>query len=80
MPECLIQRAGYVTLHATTKEALMPTTPNTPASTTAVDRLVLDAAIVRGTQPSSYASLEFSCFEAEASSIPTCASYCFCAE
>lgn len=58
----------------------MPTTPNTPASTSAIDRLVLDAASVRGAQPSSYASLEFSCFEAEASSIPTCAGYCFCAE
>ena len=94
MPECLIQRAGYVTLHATTKEALMPTTPNSPVSVSAVDRLVLGAASVRGTEPSnyggvptcfeveasSYASLEFSCFEAEASSIPTCASYCFCAE
>ena len=58
----------------------MPTTPQAPASTSAVDRLVLEATSVRGAHPSSYASLEFSCFEAEASSIPTCASYCFCTD
>ena len=94
MQECLIRRASYVTLHATTKEALMPTTPNSPVSTSAVDRLVLGATSVRGTEPSnyggvptcfdaeasSYASLEFSCFEAEASSYASMEFSCFSAE
>ena len=94
MRECLIGYAPYVGFRRSPREVKMPTTPKAPASTSAIDRLALQATSVRGAHPSSYdgapicfeaetasyASLEFSCFQAEAASIPTCAYYCFCAD
>lgn len=57
----------------------MPTTPSTPASAAAVDRLALEVTEVRGTGPSNYGGVP-TCFEAEASNINVCVLACVCAD
>ena len=57
----------------------MATTPLTPDSTSAVERLALGATGVRGAHSSNYGGVP-TCFEAEASSYASMEFSCFSAE